>query len=134
MNKAISILGVIRRRFEYLDARTFRLLYINLVIPHLEYADAVWNPHKMIHIDIIENVQRRATKLVPGLNTLDYENELRELNLPTLSYRQYSSCPKDGQNWQYTLGQRQLNSFYSTTTLHTRCFWLCMLCRQSVHR
>ena len=51
---------------------------------------------------------------------------------PCLS-EQYSSCPKDGQNWQYTLGQRQLSSLYSTTTLCTHCFWLCMLCRQSVH-
>ena len=40
----------------------------------------------MKHIDMIENVQRRATRLVPGLDTLGYENILRELNLPTLSY------------------------------------------------
>ena len=71
----------------YLDARTFRLLSTSLVRPHLEYANAVWNPYEMKHIDMIENVQRRATKLEPGLNTLDYENRLRELNLPTLSYR-----------------------------------------------
>ena len=40
----------------------------------------------MKHIDTIENVRRRATKLLLGLNTLEYENRLRELNLPTSSY------------------------------------------------
>ena len=77
VNKANSILGVIRWSFEYLDARTFRLLYTSLVRPHLEYANAVWNPYIMKHIDMIENVQRRATRLVPGLDTLDYENRLK---------------------------------------------------------
>ena len=61
--------------------------YTNLVRLHLEYANAVWNPYKMKHIDMIENVQRRATRLVPVLETLDYENRLRILHLPTLSYR-----------------------------------------------
>ena len=35
---------------------------------------------------------------------------------PCLS-EQYSSCPKGGQNWQYTLGQRQLSSLYAHTLL-----------------
>ena len=73
MNKANSILCVIRRSFEYLDARTFRLLYTSLVRPHLEYANVVWNPYKMKHVDMIDNVQR----LVPGLDTLDYENSMK---------------------------------------------------------
>ena len=47
VNKANTILGVIRRSFEYLDARTFRLLYTSLVRLHSEYANAVWNPYKM---------------------------------------------------------------------------------------
>ena len=34
-----------------------------------------------------ENVQRRPTKLVPGLTNLIYEEKLKALNLPTLAYR-----------------------------------------------
>ena len=34
----------------------------------------------------LENVQRRATKLIPGYEELDYKERLKRLNLPTLSY------------------------------------------------
>jgi hypothetical protein len=33
---------------------------------------------------MIENVQRRATKMVPGLADLTYEDRLKRLKLPTL--------------------------------------------------
>ena len=36
---------------------------------------------------MIENVQRRATKLVDGLANCDYMDRLRYLDLPTLVYR-----------------------------------------------
>ena len=66
VNKANSIAGLIRRTFVYLDETMFKLLFKALVRPHLEYASSVWNPHLVKDIDIIENVQRRATKLIPG--------------------------------------------------------------------
>ena len=37
----------------------------------------------------IENVQQRATKLVPGLKDLGYEDRLRRLDMPSLSYRRH---------------------------------------------
>ena len=77
VNKANSIIGVIRRTFEYLDLKTFRMLYVSLVRPHLEYANPGWSSHLKKHIDMIENIQRRATKLIPGLSDLSYEDRLR---------------------------------------------------------
>ena len=87
-NMANTILGVIRRSFENLDARTFRLLYVSLVRYHSEFTNAVLNPYKIKHrLDMIENMQRHATRLVPGIETLDYKNKLKELKLSTLSHR-----------------------------------------------
>ena len=87
VKKANSIVGLIRRTFSYLDCSTFRKLYVAFVRPHLEYAQIVWSPHLRKHIDMIENVQIRATKLVDGLKELDYATRLQKLNMTTLVYR-----------------------------------------------
>ena len=36
---------------------------------------------------MLENVQKRATKMVDGYANLDYQERLRKLDLPTLVYR-----------------------------------------------
>ncbi len=87
--KANRIFGVVRRSFSYLTERNFPLLFKALVRPHAEYAQAVWHPHKRKHINIIEKVQRRATKTVEGLRNLSYEQRLKRLNLTTLAYRRH---------------------------------------------
>ena len=38
---------------------------------------------------MIENVQRRAAKLIPGFSNLDYRERLERLKLPTLTYRRW---------------------------------------------
>ena len=86
-NKANSIIGLIKRTFTYMDVDMFLPLYKTLVRPHLEYANCVWNPFLRKDIDRLEKVQRRATKIIPTLADLPYADRLRELNLPTLSYR-----------------------------------------------
>ena len=43
--------------------------------------------HLTKHIEAIEKVQRRRTKMLPGLQKLTYEERLRKLKLPTLAYR-----------------------------------------------
>ena len=84
---ANAIVGQIRRSFTFLDGETFRRLYTALVRPHLEYAQAVWSPYLAKHINMIERVQIRATKLVDGMGNMGYEERLRQLKLPTLKYR-----------------------------------------------
>jgi len=46
INKAYSILGVIKRNFIYVDKNTFILLYKAMARLHLEYANSVWCPYK----------------------------------------------------------------------------------------
>ena len=87
VNKANSIMAIARKTFNYMDKSTFKYIFKGLVRPHLEYGAPLWNPHTVKTKELIENVQRRATKLVPGLSNLSYEERLKLLKLPTLAYR-----------------------------------------------
>ena len=53
----------------------------------LDYASSVWASYRKKHIDKIEQVQKRATKQIPEMKNLNYEERLRKLKLPTLGYR-----------------------------------------------
>ena len=89
VKKATSVAGLIRRSFTYLDKDMFRTLFTTIVRPHLEYGAPIWNPHSKRLVDLIENVQRRASKMIPGLSHLTYQQRLEALQLPTLQYRRY---------------------------------------------
>ena len=65
----------------------FKLLYKALVRPHIEYAAAIWSPRYISDVNIIEGVQRRATRQLPEMKSLSYEERLKKLQLPTLRFR-----------------------------------------------
>ena len=87
LKKANSILALIRRSFINISKQVFLQLYKALIRPHLEYANQIWYPNLKKHKTSIENVQRKATRLVGSLRGLSYEERLRELKLPTTEYR-----------------------------------------------
>ena len=87
VNKANSILGCLKHTFKNMTQEIFLLLYKAMIRPHLEYASCVWSPHLKRDQDAIERVQRRATKLVPGIRNLSYTERLKFLQLPTLKHR-----------------------------------------------
>ena len=39
----------------------------------------------MVTLYLIENMQRRATRFIPEIIELDYQERLKKLNLPTLA-------------------------------------------------
>ncbi|XP_057294603.1 uncharacterized protein LOC130623128 [Hydractinia symbiolongicarpus] len=87
VKKANQIMGLIRRTFDYMDNENFVLLFTSLVRPHIEYANTVWCTFLKKDMLIVENVQRRATKMLPGMKDLTYDERLRLLKLPSLFYR-----------------------------------------------
>ena len=86
-SKGNQILGLIRRNITYKGKKLIIPLYKAIVRPHLEYCIQTWRPYRKKDIDTLERIQRRATKMIPELRDLSYEERLKECGLTTLETR-----------------------------------------------
>ena len=77
----------IRVAFHYMDENMMKKILTCMIRPRLEYAAVVWSPNAKTDIRKLERIQRVATKMVPELSELTYEDRLREMGLPTLQDR-----------------------------------------------
>ncbi len=87
--KSNQILGMARRVYQYLDAEVMMYLY-RLIRPTLAWSMqvVVQAPYLQKDIEAIHVVQRRAARLIPSIiKHLPYEDRLRKMHLPTLTYR-----------------------------------------------
>ena len=68
-------------------ALSFVLLYKTYVRCHMEYCVQAWNPYYRKDINILVKIQRCATKMVPELRHLSYNDILKRLKLTSLEDR-----------------------------------------------
>ena len=80
-SKGNYVLGMIRRNITYTEKSLIVPLYKAIVRPPLEYCIQTWSQY------LRKDIERRATKLIPGLRDLIYEERLKECGLTTLETR-----------------------------------------------
>ena len=86
-SKANKVLTMLARSFYSREISVWVKLYKSLVRLHLEFASSVWNPHLVSDINIVERVQRRATKMANGCRYLSYDERLTKFKLTNLVKR-----------------------------------------------
>ena len=80
-------LGFIARNCRYKTKELILPLYKSLVRPHLEHVVQFRSPHFRRDNDKIENMQRRATKMISEIRNHSYYQQLQDLDLIGLVQR-----------------------------------------------
>ena len=85
--KATKVCFTIKRTIGHLTPDSGRALFCALARPILEYAATSWSPYHQKDIQAIEKVQRRFTKWIRPLRSMQYRDRLVALNLFSLRHR-----------------------------------------------
>ena len=81
------MLGLLRRTFSSsIPVNSKKQLYISLIRSQFMYCSVLWKPYLIKHIQLIERVQRRATKYILNDYTSDYKSRLLKLHILPLMY------------------------------------------------
>ncbi|PKU30118.1 rna-directed dna polymerase from mobile element jockey-like [Limosa lapponica baueri] len=83
--RANRILGCIKHSIISQSKEVLILLYLALVWPHLEFCVQFWTPQIKKDVKVLECIQRRATKLVKGLEGMSYEEQLWTLGMSSFA-------------------------------------------------
>jgi len=80
-NKASRDLGMIKKTIVYKSKEVLLNMYKLLVRPHVEYCTPVWSSCYQKDKTLIQRVQHRFTRMIPGFSKLPYCERLKRLGL-----------------------------------------------------
>jgi len=89
----LCILGCIKHRTTSHSRERIIPLCSAFVRPHLEYCVQFWAPQSKKDVKVLECVQRRATKLVRGLEVISCEEQLRTLEFVQFGEKEVEGRP-----------------------------------------
>ena len=84
VKKAYVMLAFISWDIEFKNWQVTLQLYRTLVRPHLGYSVPFWSPHYQEDVEALERVQKRFTRMLPGMEGISYEERLEKLGLFSL--------------------------------------------------
>ncbi|GAB0184877.1 hypothetical protein GRJ2_000953000 [Grus japonensis] len=89
--KANCVLGCIKRSVTSRSRKRILPLYSACARPHLEYCVQLWGPQYKMDMELLEQVQKRVTKMIRGLEHLSLEK--RRLQGDLIAAFQYLKGP-----------------------------------------
>ena len=87
VHKALTRSNLLLKSFVSRDTLTLVKAFTVYVRPIVEYCSPVWSPHLIKDIEILESVQRKFTKRLPGLHNIPYTDRLIMVGLERLDSR-----------------------------------------------
>ena len=87
IKKANGMLAIIAKGLEYKGREMLLRLCRVLVRPHLEYCVQFWSPYLRKDVVALETVQRKFTRMIPGIKGLTYEERLNSLDSYSPEFR-----------------------------------------------
>ena len=116
VTKCTMKLGILGTSREFLDRKSFILLYKSLVLPHIDYCDLVYmtaNKYTLHKLQIIQNVACRI--ILRADNRRGIQEIHHKLNLLTLKERQYLHLSMEGFLHIHT--NSSLNNMFASNTI-----------------
>jgi len=87
VHKAIIRSKLIKKSFASRDINNLVKAFLVYVLPIVEYCSQVWSPHTVKDIELVESVQRKFTKWLPGMRNKSYAERLSITGLERLDVR-----------------------------------------------